>query len=190
FDVQGGTMTVSAHLPIGAGDIVVRRLRHEDAEAFALGTEDPAVREYGHLPLSEYTPEIVRDQIDGVIAEGLADGSLAVLAVAEGESDRFLGSLVLFDFRQDRAEVGFWRAKESRGRGAAAKALDAAAALAAKAGLDLLEARTSPRNEASRRVLERAGFRQLGEAIEERTPSGAVVPVLRFERAVEASRSS
>src|SRR5690606_5657062 len=69
FDVQGGTMTVSAHLPIGAGDIVVRRLRHEDAEAFALGTEDPAVREYGHLPLSEYTPEIVRDQIDGVIAE-------------------------------------------------------------------------------------------------------------------------
>lgn len=182
-------MTVSAHLPIGAGDIAIRRLRHEDAEAFALGTEDPAVREYGHLPLSEYTPEIVRDQIDGIIAEGLADGSLAVLAIADAESDRFLGSLVLFDFRDDRAEVGFWLTKESRGRGAAAKALDAAAALAAKAGLDLLEARTSPRNEASRRVLERAGFRQLGEAVEERTPSGSVVPVLRFERAVEASRA-
>ncbi|HEU5126400.1 MAG TPA: GNAT family protein [Glycomyces sp.] len=177
-------MTVSAHLPIGAGDIAIRRLRHEDAEAFALGTEDEAVREYGHLPLREYTPRIVRDQIDGVIAAGLADGTLAVLAIADGASDRFLGSLVLFDFRPDRAEVGFWLAKEARGRGAAVKALDAAAALAAKAGLGLLEARTSPQNKASRRALERAGFRQSGEATAERTPSGAVVPVLRFERAL------
>lgn len=181
-------MAVSAHLPVSVGDIAIRRLRHEDAEAFALGTEDAAVREYGHLPLREYTPQIVRDQIDGVIAAGLADGSLAVLAIADGESDRFLGSLVLFDFREDRAEVGFWLAKEARGRGAAAKALDAAAALAAKSGLGLLEARTSPQNTASRRVLETAGFRQSGEATEERTPSGAVVPVLRFERAVEDSR--
>lgn len=181
-------MTIAIHLPIRSADIVVRRLRHDDAEDFALGTEDAAVREYGHLPLSDYTPEIVRDQIDGVIAEGLADGSLAVLAIAERDSDRFLGSLVLFDFREDRAEVGFWLAKTARGRGAAAKALDAAAALAAKTGLDLLEARTSPQNTASRRVLETAGFRQRGGVSEQRTPSGSVVPVLTFERPVAASR--
>src|SRR5690606_24256669 len=118
-------------------------------------------------PLANYTPEIVREQIDGVIAQGLADGSLAVLAIADEESDRFLGSVVLFDPHEDRAEVGFWLTPEARGRGAAAAAVRAVGSLAAKAGLSWLEARTSPENVASRRVLEACGFEQRGGVTEQ-----------------------
>ena len=132
-------VTTAEHLPVAAGGVVVRLLREEDAEAFARDTRDPVVQQYGQLPLQHYTPEIVREQIDGVIADGLADGTLAVLAVA---------------------------------------------ALAASLGLDRLDAHAAPENGESRRVLERAGFTQRGEAYERETPSGAVIPVLHFERSV------
>jgi len=176
-------------LPCIEADVRVRPLKYEDATAFAEGTRDEAVRRFGHLPLSEYTPEVVREQIDGVIAAGLADGSLAVLAVADAQSDGFLGSIVLFDVREDRAEVGFWLAPWARGRGAAQQALRATARMAAHIGLSLLVARTAPENEGSRRVLEGAGFRQVGPPRTETVPSGEVVTVLSFERPLAEFRS-
>jgi len=175
---------VTGHLPVSDAGIRVRQLRHADAEEFARGTEDPAVQQFAHLPLANYSPEIVREQIDGVIAQGLADGSLAVLAIADEESDRFLGSVVLFDPHEDRAEVGFWLTPEARGRGAAAAAVRAIGSLAAKAGLSWLEARTSPENVASRRVLEACGFEQRGGVTEQETPSGEVAQVIEFEAPV------
>jgi len=171
-----------AHLPAHCDDVRVRRLRYGDAEAFALGTRDPAVREHGHLPLTEYTPHIVREQIDGVIAQGLADGTLAALAIADRASDHFAGSVVLFDIHDDRAEVGFWLTPQARGRGFAVKSLHAVAGLGAAAGLSVLQARTSPENVASQRVLEASGFTSKGAARPQRTPSGAVVPLLAFVR--------
>ena len=115
--------SIDAQLPSAEGDVLVRRLTYADAEPFAAGTEDAAVREFAHLPLPEYTPRVVRDQIDGVIADGLADGSLAVLAIADASSNQFLGSIVLFDIHDGRAEVGFWLTPQARGRGAARNAL-------------------------------------------------------------------
>ncbi|MCV7282352.1 GNAT family N-acetyltransferase [Mycolicibacterium flavescens] len=174
-------MKIAQQLPRTQGDIVVRRLSHGDAAAFAAGTEDPAVRQYGHLPLPEYSEQIVRDQIDGVIADGLADDSLAVLAIADASSDRFLGSIVLFDFIDARAEVGFWLCPEARGRGAARQALTAAAGLASAAGLTHLTARTVPENDGSRRALESAGFTWVDGPHRVVTPSGSVTDVLDFE---------
>lgn len=89
----------------------------------------------------------MREQIDGVIADGLAEGSLAVLVIADAKSDEFLGSVVLFDVQADRAEVGFWLAPWGRGRGAARQALRAGAWVAAHAGLALLVARTARRTQ-------------------------------------------
>lgn len=177
-------MKIADGLPCGEGDVIVRRLGHGDAEAFAAGTRDAAVRQHGHLPLSEYSAEIVREQIDGVISQGLNDGSLAVLGIADAPSDRFLGSIVLFDFREDRAEVGFWLTPEARGRGVAQKALRAVARVAAHAGLTHLDAWTVQENEGSRRVLEGVGFVQTGAPGEHVAPSGEKVTGLTFERSV------
>src|SRR5690606_7745997 len=71
-----------------------------------------------------------------------------------------------------------------RGRGAAAAAVRAIGSLAAKAGLSWLEARTSPENVASRRVLEACGFEQRGGVTEQETPSGEVAQVIEFEAPV------
>lgn len=180
-------MNVLPALPRVHGSVRVRCLQHKDATCFAQGTKDDAVQRYGHLPLSEYTPETVSEQIDGVIDQGLKDGSLAVLAIAEAESDDFLGSVVLFDVRGDRAEVGFWLAPWARGRGAAQHALQACVEMASDMGLALLDARTAPENTGSRRVLEAAGFSQRGEPREETAPSGATVTLLAFERRVAES---
>lgn len=181
-------MRITDRLPRTEADVVLRRLRHGDADAFAAGTTDAAVRRYGHLPLPEYSADTVRAQIDGVIAQGLADDSLAVLAVADASSDAFLGSIVLFDFGEDRAEVGFWLSPEGRGRGAAQKGLLAVARLASELGLTRLDARTAPENEGSRRVLERAGFVQTSGPCRELTPSGEMATVLKFERSVREFR--
>lgn len=162
----------------------VRRLGYADADAFAEGTKDPAVQEYGHLPLPEYTPQVVREQIDGVIADGLRGNEFAVLAVADAATDAFLGSIVLFDVRPDQAEVGYWLGPWARGRGAAKRALLAATRLAGAAGLRRLEAKTSPDNAASQRVLDGAGFRQVGGIREETAPSGEVVRLVTYEYAL------
>lgn len=177
-------MGIAEHLPRGVDDVIVRRLTHRDADAFATGTADAAVRQHAHLPLTDYTPEIVREQIDGVIDDGLHSDSLAVLAIADASSDRFLGSIVLFDFRGERAEVGFWLAPWARGRAAAVRALGAVIHIAAGSGLSVLEARTTPDNAASQRVLEAAGFVAVGQPYEGVAPSGATVTVLAYERSL------
>lgn len=176
---------VADRLPRTEGDVTVRRLRHDDADAFAAGSADPAVRRYGHLPLQRYSPQVVRQQIDGVIADGLADGSLAVLAIADARTDEFLGSIVVFDVGEAGAEVGFWLSPQSRGRGAAQHALRAVARVAGAAGLSRLTARTVPENAGSRRVLEAAGFDQTGEPHAQVTPSGETATVVTFSRSLE-----
>ncbi|ODQ84588.1 GNAT family N-acetyltransferase [Mycolicibacterium holsaticum] len=178
-------LPIADRLPRTEGDVTVRRLRHDDAQPFAVGTQDHAVRRYGHLPLPQYSAQTVRDQIDGVIADGLADGSLAVLAIADAASDEFLGSIVLFDIGETHAEVGFWLSPQARGRGAAQQALAAVARIAAANGLTHLTARTVPENAGSRRVLEGAGFAQKGEPQPQVTPSGETATVLIFARALD-----
>lgn len=177
--------SIGAQLPTAEGDVLVRRLTHADAEPFAAGTEDAAVREFGYLPLPEYTPQVVRDQIDGVIQQGLDADTLAVLALADADSDAFLGSLVLFDLTEHSAEVGFWLAPHARGRGVAQKALRAAGRLARGRDLAELRARTHPDNGGSRRALTAAGFRVDGGVREETTPAGERIAVLSFRRRLD-----
>ena len=177
-------MRVLPLLPVADGAVRIRPLDHGDAVGYARGSADDEVRRFGHLPLDEYTEQVVRDQIDGPIATGLSDGTLAVLAIADEATDEFLGSIVLFDPRPDRAEVGFWLAPWARGRGHAVAALRAVCEVAAAVGLDYLEAKTNPENLGSRRVLDRCGFEQAGEPHVETAPSGRATTLVTFERAL------
>lgn len=173
-------MDLTALLPRSTGDVTLRALEHRDADDYAAGTTDPLVRRYAHLPEPEYTAQRVGELIDTTIAAGLRDGTMAVLAVAAADSDRFLGSLVVFDVDADSAEVGFWLAPGGRGRGTATEALHAAQDLARSRGLTILRARTLVENDASRRVLERAGFRRRGAPAQDTTPSGETALVQQY----------
>lgn len=156
-------------------------MTHADAWAYADGTNDEAVRTYAHLPAPEYTRDSVVEMIDGVIAEGLARGDLAVLTIADAATDRFLGSLVIFDVKQEGAEVGFWLRPEARGSGLTGAALALASRFAERSGLAVLTARTSADNRASQVVLSTGGFVPIRRGCDT-APSGREVEVIHYER--------
>lgn len=166
-------------LPLRNGHVVLREMQPGDAKPYAVGTRDPIVRRYAHLPEPEYTEDSVRTLIDGPIREGLERGDLAVLTIAQPGSEVFAGSLVLFGVDERSVEVGFWVHHDHRGKGLAGGALALAAELAALSGFASLVARTVPGNSASQRVLEGSGF------VYERTtqdvaPSGRSLELKQF----------
>lgn len=174
-------MLNTSALPLSDGRVRLRAMTHADAAAYAEGTEDPAVRAFAHLPAPEYTRDSVVRMIDGVIAEGLARGDLAILTIADAATDRFAGSLVLFDVSGDAAEVGFWLRPGARGTGLAGAALELAGRCAEHSSLRTLTARTAADNVASQHVLEQAGFHRTRRA-RGTAPSGARIDLLHYTR--------
>lgn len=171
-------------LPLRDDRAVLRPMRAEDADAYAAGTTDPAVYLYAHLPEPEYTPASVTELIRGTLKEGLHRGDLAVLTIAEPATDAFAGSLVLFGVSDNSAEVGFWVHPDHRGKGLSAAALQLGSAFARRSGITRLTARTVPENQASQRILERAGFTQ-GECGRGMAPSGEEADLLHYFCSIE-----
>lgn len=168
-------------LPITFENTRLRPLSELDADAYAAGTKDEAVRRFGHLPESDYTPESVRRMIRDEVAEGLSSGTLAVLALADAETDRFVGSLVLFDVSTNSAEVGFWMHPDARGAGHARRGLELASRFARNNGLRTLTARTLLENKASQRCLTNAGFHEVERAVGT-TPAGQCEELFHYRR--------
>lgn len=168
-------------LPITFENTRLRPLSELDADAYAAGTKDEAVQRFGHLPESYYTPESVRRMIRDEVAEGLSSGTLAVLALVDAETDRFVGSLVLFDVNSEAAEVGFWIHPDARGAGHARRGLELASRFARNSGLRTLTARTLLENEASQRCLTNAGFGEVERAVGT-TPAGQREELFHYRR--------
>lgn len=175
-------MDIRPLLPVRRGHVTIRPLSPADATAYASGTADPDVRAFAHLPESDYTPELVREQIESVITPGLAGGTLAVLAIADDDTEEFLGSVVLFDITTDRAEVGFWLTPHARGRGAAQRAVECAVELGTRIRIRELRARTVSDNTASSHTLTRAGFVPSGHPELGETPSGEHALMQHYSR--------
>lgn len=173
-------MLDSALLPLSNDSVRIRPMTHCDAAAYADGTRDSAVRTYAHLPAPDYSRDSVVDMIDGVIGKGLADGDLAVLTIADALTDRFLGSLVIFDVTADAAEVGFWLRPDARGGGLTGAALVLAAQFAQESGLSVLSARTVVDNIPSQHVLAKAGFTPVRQGAGT-APSGDEVELVHYE---------
>lgn len=167
-------------LPLKTNHVTLRPLEDRDAEAFAQGTTDPLVQEYGHLPEPNYTADSVRTMRREQVEPGLARGDLAVLAIADAQ-DTFAGSLVLFNVTDEAAEVGFWLHPDFRGAGMSGLAVELAAQLATRSGLNRLIARTAVENVASQQVLLKAGFQETTRSTGT-TPSGATLELVSFER--------
>lgn len=167
-------------LPVSDGLVTVRTMSDADAQAYADGTDDAQVQRFAHLPLEKYTAQIVRSMLHGVIADGLRNGTLAVLTIADANSQAFLGSMVLFDIQPEEAELGYWVAPEHRGRGISGRALRLSKKIARSLGWKRLHARTVQDNLASEKVLLAAGFVQQGPAQAEQTPAGKVEMGVRY----------
>jgi len=130
----------------------------DDADdLFALFSDPEVMRYWSRAPMRE------RGEAEGLIGDMLEAFSKRDLInwVIVGHDDRVIGTTTLFHFdpRHRRAEVGYALRSDHWGRGIASEAVSLAIDWALQA-LDLhrIEADIDPRNDASRRVLERLGF--------------------------------
>lgn len=139
--------------------IVLRPWRAADLDDVVEGTQDPLVPWFTAVPENN-TRANAEEYFTGQEAKRLADEEL-VLAIADAETDRFLGpvSIFRFDWKAREGEIGYWLAPWGRGRGAATQAVSLLSDWAFSVlPIDELQLRIDDDNIASLNVGARAGF--------------------------------
>jgi RimJ/RimL family protein N-acetyltransferase len=145
------------------GVIILRPPEPGDADAIYEACQDPEIQRWTGVP-SPYTREHSTSWLERSAAEREAGKALAFLAV--DDQGRLLGnfSVMELDQRPGYGEIGYWVAREARGKGVATRGVallrDYAAA---ELGVELIELIIHEGNRLSQRVAERTGFLDIGE---------------------------
>jgi RimJ/RimL family protein N-acetyltransferase len=163
----------------------LRLIAEADLPAIVSACQDPEIPRWTVVP-HNYTDRHARDFIDGTAAD-LAAGRELALAIVD-TSDRVLGALGLsnFDWRDLKAEIGYWIVAESRRRGIGARATRMLATWAiATLGLERVELLANPGNEGSQRLAERAGFTREGTLRRYRRRHGVREDLVMFSMLAE-----
>ena len=146
-------------LTLNTPRLVLRPLREDDAAAlFAMYSDPQFTRFWSFAPMtrleqvSEYLSRLLKDS---------TSGKTLICALELRSSGQMIGTCTLFNLHEPclRAEIGFGVRREFWGHGYTQEATGALIEHAFKSlPLRRLEADIDPRNAASARVLERAGF--------------------------------
>jgi RimJ/RimL family protein N-acetyltransferase len=146
--------------PIETARLTLRRLRSGEAEALRAVTADPAV-----TAVIPFLPEPFGLQQAQALLARQADGRDLYLGLWRRADGDLLGALGVHLRGAAELELGYWLPARHHGRGYASEAARAAAeAYGAACPERRLIAECRPDNPASRRVLEKAGFRPTGTA--------------------------
>ncbi len=143
------------------GVVTLRPWRRADAAAVFAACQDPEIGRWTNVPQPyEF------HHAEGFIAMAQTAwrrGTAAGFAITDAQTDQLLGSMSREPFEGHIASFGYWLAPEARGRGTATRALRLIAdwTLATTDAIRL-ESYTDVGNDASARVLERAGFAREG----------------------------
>ena len=139
--------------------LILRPWRLEDAPAVTAACQDPEIARWIPLIPTPYSEQDARQFLEDIVASEDSYG-FAVLDSATGE---LAGSIAIRLQRFSTGHIGYWVAREARGRGVATAALKALCRWAVdELGLKRLELVTHPENLASQRVAEKAGFQREG----------------------------
>jgi len=151
------------HVTLETERLLLRPLRTSDAASLFAIFSDPRVMRYWSTPpwtaMEQAVDLIARDRIAMAAGEHLRFG------IERKEDAEFLGFCTFFDFKADsrRAEIGYGLAHAAWGHGYMHEALVPLLRYGfADLDLNRVEADIDPRNEASRRSLERLGFKKEG----------------------------
>jgi RimJ/RimL family protein N-acetyltransferase len=141
------------------GEIRIRLRADSDVPQMVEACRDPEIPRWTQVPAGydegyarEFEIQAERDRLAG---RGLH------LVVVDAGSERLLGSvgIVHLDRTEGRCELGYWLAREARGRGLATRAVRLLSAwILGELPIERIEIHAEPDNLASRRVAERAGF--------------------------------
>ncbi len=130
----------------------VLTFERENREYFAASVQDR-----GDAYFTDYAPRHA-----ALLAE--QEAGICRFHVLVDDSDAVVGRVNLMDLENGSAELGYRIAEKATGKGLASAAVRAIASVAAaEYGLTSLRAGTSVKNLASQAVLERAGFRLVGD---------------------------
>ncbi|GGX27392.1 GNAT family N-acetyltransferase [Streptomyces chryseus] len=138
--------------------LLLRPFEPADTDAVHQACQDPDIQRWTSIP-SPYE----REHAEGFVGRIVPDGWRYDTVYAFGALTRDTGELVAavssITRGEGAAEIGYWGAKEHRGRGYVTEAVRAVAHWAfTSAGVERLEWRAEIGNDASRAVAERAGF--------------------------------
>ena len=149
--------------PLRDDSLVLRPWRQSDAGALVEACQDPDIPRWTAVP-SPYGERdavvyLARTEADRLVGRELG------LAVTEEPEGTLLGSCALarFDWRDRKAEIGYWVAHDARRRAVGSRATRLLARWGLEQlGLERVELLANPANEASQRLAERAGFSREG----------------------------
>jgi RimJ/RimL family protein N-acetyltransferase len=144
------------------GTVVARQIEERDIPIVAPAFRDPGIGgENGMPPFDE---EELRTVMRDLIPDLRARGVLCPYVIEDTADGSILGGVTLrhFDPMRGVIEIGYWLFARARGRGLATRAVRAAAREIFASGLWRIEAHVRIGNDASERVLERAGFMREG----------------------------
>jgi [ribosomal protein S5]-alanine N-acetyltransferase len=156
-------MEAPARTELATGELVLRPWRPEDVPRVTEICQDPEIARWIPVP-SPYGEEHARDWIEQTIRDwnGRRHGAFAVTETGSGEVIGAIGLRLLDDYGH-QGSIGYWVAKEARGRGVATAALRRVTRWALEdLGLPRVQLVADPENVASQRVAERVGFRREG----------------------------
>ena len=143
---------------LAAGDLLLRPWREDDVDAYWAALQDPPTRVWNGSGAGS------RDDVAAMLARrrDWTTGDHASWAVVDGATGELLGSVSLhrIDRAEGDAEIGYWTMPAARGRGIAARAVDAACrwAFGDPLRLERIELCHAAENPASGRVAGKAGF--------------------------------
>lgn len=142
------------------GTIVLRPWRLEDAPAVAAACSDPEIPRWIPLVPAPYTEADGITYVQGCIDAGESRHPFAIVDAGDAT---FHGSIDVSVNSMGTGQIGYWLAREARGRGVCTAALRRLCRFAFEdLKLERLELMTDPDNVASQRVAEKVGFRREG----------------------------
>ncbi|MEW2417804.1 GNAT family N-acetyltransferase [Streptomyces sp. NPDC046866] len=130
-----------------------------DEEEVYAAVQDPDIQRWTMVP-SPYGREHARGFVGTIVPDGWRDDTAYAFAVRLRGDGPLVAAVGVHVRGPDAYEIGYWAAKEHRGRGYTAEAVEAVARwLFTEVGATRLEWRAEAGNAASRAVAQKVGFR-------------------------------
>lgn len=166
--------------PLTDGEILLRSWTLADVPALTAACQDPEIPRWTVVP-SPYTEDHARGFIERSEVDRVQGRELALAIVDRG--DGLLGAVGLanLDWDNQKAEIGYWIAREARRQGVGARATRLLSEWAiVTLGLARLELLTHPANEPSQRLAVQAGYTREGLLRKYRRNRGDLEDLIMF----------
>jgi RimJ/RimL family protein N-acetyltransferase len=149
--------------PLSDGKISLRSWREDDLLLMTAALQDPEIPRWTTIP-SPYNERDAREYLSRSEPDRRAGRELGLAVIDAGDATLLGGcGLSRFDWPDLKCEIGYWVARQVRGRGIGTRAVRLLSDWAlARLGLERLELLADPRNEPSNRLAVSAGFQREG----------------------------